>query len=121
MKATPDQWAHKVCDLFHKWKADRVVCEVNQGGDLLQSVLRTVDRGIPYRGVRANRGKLLRAEPVKALYEQSKVHHVGMLRKLEDQMTSFLPGASKSPDRLDALVWALTDLILQQPAQLHTF
>ena len=98
----------------HKHQGDRVIGEVNNGGDLVEANLRTVDRNIPYTGVRATRGKAVRAEPVAALYEQGKVHHVGTFPELEDQMCSWQPG-EKSPDRLDALVWAITDLMEKQP------
>ena len=95
--------------------ADRVVAEVNQGGDLVASVLHQVDHNLPVRKVRATRGKWIRAEPVAALYAQGRVSHVGALPVLEDQLAVF--GADglargRSPDRLDALVWALTDLML---------
>ena len=83
----------------------------NNGGDLIESLMRTVDRDISYRSVRATHGKITRAEPIAALYEQGRVHHVGMFNDLEDEMTSYAPlTAVKSPDRMDALVWALTEL-----------
>ena len=93
------------------WGGDRIVAEVNNGGDLVESVLRAVDRSVPYRKVHASRGKRVRAEPVAALYEQGRVHHVGALPELEEQMCSWAPdGLGGSPDRVDALVWAVTDL-----------
>ena len=110
---TPNEWASRVVAVYRKWKADRVVAEVNNGGDLVHANLRTVDPLVSYREVRATRGKALRAEPVAALYEQGRVHHRGTLAKLEDQMCEWDPsGSGRSPDRLDALVWALTDLML---------
>ena len=114
---TPLGWAGKVASIYHRWQADRVVVEVNQGGDLVTDVLHTADRQIPIRAVRATRGKILRAEPVAALYEQKRVRHAGTFPELEDQMTSFtgVPGEG-SPDHLDALVWALTDLLLSGQA-----
>lgn len=114
LSAPPHQWARKVVALYESLKADLVIGEVNQGGDLVESVLRTIAPELPYRAVRANRGKLLRAEPVAALYEQGRVHHVGTFAALEDEMTRFAPGLieQNSPDRVDALVWALTELLL---------
>ena len=109
MKASPDGWARKAIELYHKYNADRVIAEVNNGGDLVERVLKTVDR-VPYSAVRASRGKLVRAEPIAALYEQGKVHHVGVFKELEDQLISYTPTSKKSPDRLDALVWAVTEL-----------
>ncbi|MGH6801738.1 MAG: hypothetical protein ACREC3_00005, partial [Methyloceanibacter sp.] len=98
-------------------EADRIVVEVNQGGDLVEAVLRQVDATVPVRAVRAMRGKWLRAEPVAALYEQGRVAHVGALPELEDEMSDFGPdglSGGRSPDRVDALVWALTELLLQE-------
>ncbi len=111
---SPDKWARVVAHAYERHGADRVVAEINQGGDLVQANLRTVAPGISYRGVRATKGKAVRAEPVAALYEQGKVHHVGGFPTLEAQLTQWNPQTdSKSPDRLDALVWALTDLIVR--------
>jgi phage terminase large subunit-like protein len=88
----------------------RVVAEKNNGGQLVESVLRTVDRSLPLSLVHTSRDKLTRAEPIAALYEQAKIHHVGGCPELEDQLCTWVPGQSASPDRLDALVWALTEL-----------
>ena len=110
LQSSPQKWARKVVSLFHRRGADRVVAEVNQGGDLVESTIRNVDPDIAYRAVHATRGKLIRAEPISALYEQNRVHHCGMFAELEDQMTDFVPGESASPDRLDSLVWAITEL-----------
>jgi phage terminase large subunit-like protein len=109
LQGTPNQWAVSVSRTFHKHKADRVIGEVNNGGDLVETNLRTVDRNISFRAVHASRGKLIRAEPIAALYEQGKVHHCGTFPQLEDQMCEWVPG-EKSPDRMDALVWAITEL-----------
>lgn len=112
-RMSPDGWARRAVVAFQDHRADRIVAEVNNGGDLVEQVVRTVDRSVPYKAVHASRGKRVRAEPIAALYEQGKVHHVGGLPDLEDQMCSFLPeGGDKSPDRVDALVWALTELLL---------
>jgi len=96
--------------LVEKYKADRAVAEVNQGGDMIETILRSIDENIPYRAVHATQGKRTRAEPIAALYEQKRVKHVGTLAGLETQMTSWDARSEKSPDRVDALVWALTDL-----------
>ena len=110
-RMSPDGWARRAVVALDEFAADRIVAEVNNGGDLVETVLRTVRSGVSYRKVTASRGKRIRAEPIAALYEQGRVHHVGALPELEDQMCSFLPeGNEKSPDRVDALVWALTDL-----------
>lgn len=115
VKGTPDDWANEAVKAYHEWDADRIVAEVNNGGDLVETVIRTVEKRIPFKAVHASRGKQTRAEPISALYEQKKVHHVGQFAKLEDQMTTWVPALSKkSPDRVDALVWALTDLIINK-------
>lgn len=110
--ASPDSWATAALNAVAEYKADRLVAEVNQGGDLVEAVLRTKQANVPYKAVHASRGKWVRAEPVAALYEQGRVHHVGQFSALEDEMTRYVPGQSSSPDRMDALVWALTDLLL---------
>jgi phage terminase large subunit-like protein len=110
---SPDAWARRAVAAFHEAEADRLVAEVNNGGDLIETVVRTVDRRIPYTAVHAARGKQPRASPVAALYEQGKVHHVGAFPQLEDQLCSWVPGDA-SPDRLDALVWAFTYLMVDQ-------
>lgn len=107
---TPDEWARKAVDMYFKYNGDRIIAEVNNGGDMVGRMIKMIDASVPYKAVRATRGKLLRAEPISALYEQNKVHHVGNFGKLEDQMTTFTNSAKFSPDRLDALVWALTEL-----------
>lgn len=112
-RLSPDQWARRAVDAYERHDADRIIAEVNQGGDLVERTIRTVAPKVPYRGVRANRGKIVRAEPVAALYEQHRVHHVGSLPQLEDQQCRYVPDAfDGSPDRVDALVWALTELML---------
>ena len=117
-RLSPDGWASAAVGALDRWGGDRIVAEVNNGGDLVESVLRAVDRSVPYRKVHASRGKRVRAEPVAALYEQGRVHHVGALPELEDQMTSWAPdGLGSSPDRVDALVWACTDLAVAKPGR----
>ena len=109
---SPNEWARVAVEAFDRHHADRIVAEVNQGGDMVESTLRTVRPLISYRAVRASKGKRTRAEPIAALYEQGRVHHVGMFDLLEAQMTEWdASSGADSPDRLDALVWALTDLV----------
>ena len=115
MKGSPNQWAQEVMNAYRRWEADRIVAEVNQGGDLVESLMRSIDPRASYRAVRATRGKIMRAEPVAALYEQKKIFHVMPFSALEDQMCSYAPrDISMASDRLDALVWALTDLMLTE-------
>lgn len=111
----PAQWAARAIDLWRAHEADAVVAEVNQGGEMVRSVLAEVDASVPVVSVRATRGKYLRAEPVAALYEQGRVRHAGAFPALEDEMCDFGPeglSSGRSPDRLDALVWAVTHLAL---------
>ena len=109
-KMTPDSWGRLAVDMFYKYQADRIVAEVNNGGDLVERLIRTIDNNVPYTPVNAARGKIIRAEPIAALYEQKRVSHVGMFSELEEQMCSYTGVSKKSPDRLDALVWAITEL-----------
>jgi predicted phage terminase large subunit-like protein len=112
----PEEWARRAIHAYRTHAADRIVGEVNNGGALVEHTLRSVDPGIPFTAVHASRGKLTRAEPVSALYEQGKVHHVGVFGPLEDQLTSYDGSRDgSSPDRLDALVWGLTALMLGDP------
>lgn len=115
-RATPAQWAKKAVELYRKYEADRIVGEVNNGGDLIETVLRNASPDVSFKAVRATRGKILRAEPVAALYERNMVCHVGVFPELEEQMANYTgrPGTS-SPDRLDALVWAVTALMESEP------
>jgi phage terminase large subunit-like protein len=110
---TPDGWARRAVAAYDKWNADTIVAEVNNGGDLVQSVIATVDRRARYRAVRASRGKRTRAEPVAALWEQGRAHLVGSHPELEDQLITWTPDSGSSPDRLDALVWGVTETALQ--------
>lgn len=107
---TPEKWGRIAINTFYEWNADRIVAEVNNGGDLVERLIRNYDFNVPYRSVRATRGKILRAEPISALYEQRRVHHVGVFSELEQQMCSYTGETNTSPDRLDALVWGLTEL-----------
>jgi phage terminase large subunit-like protein len=109
---TPQEWAIQAIKAYYKYNADRIVAEVNQGGDMVEHTIRTVDRNVSYKAVRAARGKILRAEPIAALYEQGRIHHCGTFAALEDQLCMYTHDSRESPDRLDALVWALTDLMI---------
>jgi phage terminase large subunit-like protein len=116
---SPNEWARVCISLYLKYGASRIVAEVNQGGDLVENTIRTVEKEmsagkVEYKKVRAAKGKVSRAEPVGALSEQRRLHHVGDFPKLEDQLVSFAPGYMVSPDRLDAYVWAAHDLIVQK-------
>jgi predicted phage terminase large subunit-like protein len=107
---SPDEWASKAINAFETHRADRIIGESNNGGEMIEYTLRTVDTSVPYTSVHASRGKRMRAEPIAALYEQGKVFHAPNLATLEEQMVTWSPDSVSSPDRLDALVWALTDL-----------
>ena len=106
---TPQGWGEAVLTAYHKHEANMVIGETNQGGEMVQHTLKTIDPKIPFKAVHSSRGKSTRAEPVSALYEQGKVHHFGTFPELEDELCEWTPGAD-SPDRLDALVFALTEL-----------
>jgi phage terminase large subunit-like protein len=114
-KYSPEQWARKASQLYHLQRADRIVAETNNGGDMVGYTLRSVDKTASFKALTASRGKRTRAEPVAALYEQGLVHHVSGFPMLEDQLCTWdANGSEKSPDRLDALVWALTELMLER-------
>jgi len=109
--ASPDAWAKQAVNGYKRHRADRIVGETNNGGEMVEAVIRHVDENVAYKAVHASRGKITRAEPIAALYEQGRVHHVGTFALLEDQCCDYDPAtATKSPDRMDALVWALTEL-----------
>lgn len=107
---SPDGWARRAVGAYRTCEADKIVGEANQGGDMVQSTIKTVDKVVPVKKVYASRGKRTRAEPIVSYYEQGRAHHVGQFSELEDQMCSWVPGED-SPDRMDALVWAATELI----------
>jgi hypothetical protein len=112
---SPEGWGRRVVERYHRWEGDRVVGEKNFGGDMVRFTVSTADKKVPYRDVSASRGKSVRAEPISALYEQGKVSHVGHFPDLEDQLCNFTASGyvgEGSPDRADALVWALTELML---------
>jgi phage terminase large subunit-like protein len=115
LRGSPEDWARKAVSLFRAWSADKIIAEKNQGGDMVLSTLKAVDRSVPVKLVHASRGKVVRAEPISALYEQGRVHHVGRFDQLEDQMCLFSTDnirsiSNGSPDRVDALVWGLTEI-----------
>jgi phage terminase large subunit-like protein len=110
LRASPDAWARQAVMLYHEYKADKIIAETNNGGDMVIMLLKQVDASVPTKKVIATRGKQLRAEPISSLYEQGRVHHVGYFAELEVQMCEWTPLSNESPDRLDALVWALTEL-----------
>lgn len=114
-RLSPDGWARRAIDAYHEFEADRIVAEANQGGDMVKLTLRTVDPSVPVKLVHASRGKRVRAEPIAALYEQGKIAHKEVFSEMEDQLVTWTPDSPTSPDRLDALVWALTDLDLARP------
>jgi len=121
LRGTPDAWGRAAVTAYARWRADRIVGEVNNGGEMIEHVIRTVDPAVSYKAVRASRGKAVRAEPVAALDEQGRVHHVGAFPELEDQMCAMTADFDSavggfSPDRADARVWALTELMLTRPA-----
>lgn len=115
LRGTPEEWGRMAVKMYRKWSADKIVAEKNNGGEMVEHVLRTADRSVPVKLVHASRGKVVRAEPISALYEQGRVHHIGEHKELEDQMCTFSIDNIRnentgSPDRVDALVWGLTEL-----------
>lgn len=115
LRGSPEEWSKTAVRMYRKWSADRIVAEKNQGGDMVLSVIRAADRSVPVKLVHASRGKIIRAEPISALYEQGRIHHVGSHDLLEDQMCVFSidnirNSSTGSPDRVDALVWGLTEV-----------
>jgi len=109
---TPNGMAVKAIGLYYKWQANLIIGEGNNGGDFIEAVIRSVDKSVAYKKVHASRGKVTRAEPIVNIYEQGKVFHYGNLNKLEIEMTSWNPTKGKSPNRVDALVWGLTNLMI---------
>ena len=115
VRGSPEDWARKAVNLYRTWSADKIIAEKNQGGQMVESTIKAVDRSVPVKLVHASRGKVVRAEPISALYEQGRVHHVGRFDQLEDQMCLFSVDnirsiSNGSPDRVDALVWGLTEI-----------
>ena len=115
LRGSPEEWARVAVRMYRKWQADKIVAEKNNGGEMVETVIRTVDRAVPVKLVHATRGKVVRAEPISALYEQHRIHHVGQFDLLEDQMCMFSVDNIRnentgSPDRVDALVWGMTEI-----------
>jgi len=119
LPGTPGVWGTAVVAAYHKWSADVIVGEINNGGDMIEHVIRSIPggRNVSYKCVRATRGKYTRAEPVANLFEQGRAHHVGFFADLEDQECSYVPGEQKSPNNLDAEVWAYHELMLEEEEQ----
>lgn len=113
-KYSPIDWARKAIALYHKHGADRIVAEANQGGAMVESTIRTVDANASFKAVHASRGKITRAEPIAALFEQSRIHLIGAFPELEDQLCTYEAGSPGSPDRLDAMVWSFTELMVDR-------
>jgi phage terminase large subunit-like protein len=111
-RGTPHQWALEAVATYRRWQANTIIAEINNGGDMVEHTIHTEDKAVPVKKVHASRGKSVRAEPISMLYEQGHVHHVGFFPELEDQLCDWDPSSTnaKSPDRMDALVWALTEL-----------
>jgi phage terminase large subunit-like protein len=120
-RLSPDGWARRAIQAYDDYDADRVVAEVNNGGEMVEATIKTVRRTISYKAIHASRGKAIRAQPVAALYEQGKVSHCGVFPELEEQLTSWTPESGTSPDRLDALVWALTELMVKEQRQVYVY
>lgn len=116
LRGSPGAWSAAAVTAYHRNEAGRIIGEVNNGGDMVEHTIRGADgaKDVAYKAVRASRGKATRAEPVVARYERGEVHHVGEFQELEDQLCNWIPGQGASPDRLDALVWALTELMVKQ-------
>lgn len=111
---TPKQWATAAVTAFHRFHADHIIAEANQGGMMVEHVIKSIDNNVPVRLVHASRGKQARAEPVSTIYETRRIHHVGEFARLEDEMCEWVPGEpGPSPDRMDALVWAFYDLLIE--------
>lgn len=123
-KLSPDGWGRRAVNAYYEFTGDRIVAERNFGGAMVEHVIKTIDKDVAYKEVTASRGKVARAEPVAALYEQGRVSHVGSMPELEDQMCQIAPEGfvgEGSPDRADALVWALTELMLEDQASVAMF
>lgn len=112
LQGSPQQWGSMAVSLFRRFAADRIVAEKNNGGEMVEHVLKSVDPSVPVKLVSASRGKMIRAEPIAALYEQQRVFHLGIFKELEAEMCSYVPG-KPSPDRMDALVWGMSELMLE--------
>ena len=112
LRGRPLKWARVAIEAYHLWKADLIIAEKNNGGEMVESNIHTVDQDVPVKLVHASRGKRTRAEPVSSLYEQGRIKHQGAFAELEDQMCTWVPDESDSPDRVDAMVWGFTELMV---------
>lgn len=124
LRGSPGRWGNEVVATYNQVEADRVIGETNFGGDMVESTIRVADGGesVAYKSVRASRGKAIRAEPVVAFYEKGRVHHVGTFQTLEDEMCNWVPESGMlSPNRIDGLVWALTDLLVKKKKKAGPF
>lgn len=120
IKGTPEQWAAEVKRVYDDWQADLIVAERNYGGEMVEHTIRSAHRNLPVKTVVASRGKIARAEPVSIEYHKGKVIHTEVFKELEEQMCDYTPATKKSPDRMDALVWALTELLKLNTGMLGT-
>jgi phage terminase large subunit-like protein len=120
-RLSPDGWARRAVAAFDDHQADLIIAEVNNGGEMVEHTIKTVRRTIPYKQLRASRGKATRAQPVAALYEQGRVSHTDVFAELEEQLVTWTPESGTSPDRLDALVWALTELMVREQRQVYVY
>lgn len=111
MRSSPEKWGRRAIEMFHRWGADCVVCETTMGGELVPTTLRLIDPNVPVKIKGGNRNKVSRAEPVAVCYEQGKVSHLGLFSELEDEMVNYVLGSSESPDRMDAMVYAVSELL----------
>jgi phage terminase large subunit-like protein len=108
---TPQEWANEVAAAYHRYEADMIVAEKNFGGDMVEATIKSVDGTLPVKLVNASRGKLVRAEPISVLYEKGLVYHVQRLPELEDELCMYDPLTSDSPNRMDALVWCISEMV----------
>jgi hypothetical protein len=120
LRDSPGEWAKAVVQAYDRWEADRVIAEINYGGDMVEHTVKTVDKTVSFKTVRASRGKQVRAEPVAAIYEKAHAHHLGSFPHLEEELCNWQPNRGlPSPNRLDALVWGLTELMLGGAGELR--
>jgi predicted phage terminase large subunit-like protein len=120
IKGTPEQWAAETKRMFDEWEADLIVAERNYGGEMVEHTIRSAHRNLPVKTVTASRSKIVRAEPVSIEYHKGRVFHTMPFKELEEQMCDYTPATKKSPDRMDALVWALTELLKLNTSNLGT-
>lgn len=117
LNARPEVWGSKAIEAYEKWKADRIIAEVNYGGEMVEAVILSINPHVSVKTVHASRGKLIRAEPISAKYEKGLIHHVGKFPRLEDEMCTYTTDSKWSPNRLDSMVWGMTELMLHPVSQ----